>query len=170
MNKELLTQERLKELLSYDCETGLFTRRYSMNRHKEGSIAGAPHNKGYVQIMVDLKNYLAHRLAWLYVYGKFPDGQIDHINRIKTDNRIANLRDVDGSINQLNNGLRKHNSSGATGVMKDTRSNKWEAQIIFENKRYYLGRYDTVAEAKVVRETKEKELMSLKLQAHGLCV
>ena len=81
MNKELLTQERLKELLSYDCETGLFTRRYSMNRHKEGSIAGAPHNKGYVQIMVDFNNYLAHRLAWLYVYGKFPDGQIDQIGR-----------------------------------------------------------------------------------------
>ena len=166
----MLTQNRLKELLSYDCETGVFTRRFAINRHKEGGISGAPHNKGYIQIMIDTHNYLAHRLAWLYVYGKFPDGQIDHINRIKTDNRIANLRDVDGSINQLNNGLRKHNSSGVTGVMKDTRSNKWVVQLIFENKRYYLGRYQTVAEAKIARETKEKELMSLKLQAHGLCV
>lgn len=166
----MLTQSRLKELLSYDPETGLFTRLSTMTRHKVGSISGSPQNKGYVQIMIDTRNYLAHRLAWLYVYGEFPKGQIDHINRIKTDNRIINLRDVDNSINQLNNGIRKHNSSGVTGVMKDTRSNKWVVQLIFDNKRHYLGSYKTIDEAKLARETKEKELMRLKLQAHDLCV
>lgn len=170
MDKNMLTQSRLKELLSYDPETGLFIRLFTITRHKAGSISGSPQNKGYVQIMIDTRNYLAHRLAWLYVYGEFPKGQIDHINRIKTDNRIVNLRDVDNSINQLNNGVRKHNSSGVTGVMKDTRSNKWVVQLIFDNKRHYLGSYKTIDEAKLARETKEKELMRLKLQAHDLCV
>tara|TARA_R110000868_G_C10511556_1_gene732162 strand:- start:75 stop:587 length:513 start_codon:yes stop_codon:yes gene_type:complete len=170
MGKLMLTQSRLKEVLSYDPETGLFTRVSTKTRYKAGSVSGSPQNKGYVQIMIDSYNYLAHRLAWLYVYGEFPKGQIDHINRIKTDNRIANLRDVDNSINQLNIGVRKHNSSGVTGVMKDTRSNKWVVQLIFDNKRHYLGRYETVAEAKIAREEKEKELMRLKLQVHDLCV
>jgi hypothetical protein len=160
----MLTQKKLKEYLFYDEETGFFTRLKNIANQKIGSIAGAKHNKGYVQIMIDTNNYLAHRLAWLYVYGEFPKNQIDHINRIKTDNRIVNLRDVDNSTNQLNIGIRKHNSSGVTGVMRDTRKNKWVVQIIFDNKRYYLGQFDLISEAKIAREKKEKELTRIKLQ------
>ena len=98
----------------------------------------------------------------MYVYGEFPKNQIDHINRIKTDNSIKNLRDVDASTNHHNIGVRSHNTSGVTGVVWDSRSKKWKAQIILENKRYLIGTFKTVELAKIARQNKEKELMLLK--------
>ena len=96
----MLTQERLKELLHYDEETGLFTRKTRVASRMKGTISGARHNKGYVQIMIDGDNYLAHRLAWFYVYGEWPKNQIDHINRIKTDNKIPkNARFICSKVN-----------------------------------------------------------------------
>jgi len=166
----MLTQSRLKELLHYDEETGIFTRKTKIGRYKLGSISGAKHNKGYVQITIDGENYLAHRLAWFYVYGEFPKNQIDHINRIKTDNSIKNLRDVDASTNHHNIGVRSHNSSGVTGVIWSSRSKKWVAQIILNNKRHHIGTFKTVELAKVARQKKEKELMTLEHSAHGECV
>jgi hypothetical protein len=155
----MLTQERLKELFHYDPEIGVFTRKTKVGRYLAESASGAKHNKGYLQITVDGGNHLAHRLAWLYVYGHFPINQIDHINRIKTDNSIKNLRDVDASTNHHNVGLRCHNTSGFTGVVRDTRSGKWIAQIIYKTKRYYIGSFDDVELAVIARKQKEKELM-----------
>lgn len=160
----MLTQERLKELLHYDEETGVFTRKATLGRYLVGSVSGAKQNKGYIQITVDGSNFLAHRLAWLYVYGNFPINQIDHINRIKTDNRIKNLRDVDASTNHHNVGLRSHNSSGITGVVWDTRSNKWIAQIIYRTKRYYIGSFDNPELAGIARKQKETELITSEQQ------
>jgi hypothetical protein len=154
----MLTQERLKYLFDYDPLTGIFTRKVRIGIHKPGSIAGSPQNKGYIQMYVDKKNYLAHRLAWLYIYGSFPKIQIDHINRIKTDNRIDNLRDVSNSENQHNIGVRSHNQSGVTGVVWDSRSKKWKAQLIYENKRYNIGTFVNVVDAKAARENKFKEV------------
>ena len=162
----MLTQERLKELLHYDQETGVFTRKTKVGKYLAGSVSGAKHNKGYIQITIDGSNLLAHRLAWLYVYGKFPIDQIDHINRIKTDNSIKNLRDVDSSTNLHNVGLRSHNTSGVTGVVWNARSNKWIAQIIHKNKRYYIGCFETVESASIARKHKEKLLMQSELKAH----
>jgi hypothetical protein len=162
----MLTQERLKELLHYDPETGVFTRRTKVGRYLAGSVSGAKHNKGYIQITIDGSNLLAHRLAWLYVYGKFPIDQIDHINRIKTDNRIQNLRDVDASTNHHNVGLRSHNRSGITGVVWSARSKKWIAQVIYKNKRYYIGCFDTIEIASIARKHKEESLMQSKPQEH----
>lgn len=158
----MLTQERLKELLHYDEETGVFTRKEKIGRYLKGSVSGSKHRKGYIQITIDGENYLAHRVAWMYVYGEFPKDQIDHINRIKTDNSIKNLRDVDTSTNHHNIGVRSHNTSGVTGVVWDSRSKKWKAQIILKNKRYLLGTFKTVELAKIARQNKEKELMLLK--------
>lgn len=158
----MLTQERLKELLHYDEETGVFTRKEKIGRYLKGAVSGAKHNKGYIQITIDNENYLAHRVAWMYVYGEFPKNQIDHINRIKTDNSIKNLRDVDASTNHHNIGIRSHNTSGVTGVVWDSRSKKWKAQIILKNKRYLIGTFKTVELAKIARQNKEKELMLLK--------
>lgn len=154
----MLTQERLKELLHYDEETGLFTRKTKVANRIAGSIAGAKHNKGYVQIMIDCENYLAHRLAWFYVYGEWPKNQIDHINRIKTDNKIQNLRDVDNSKNQHNIGIRSHNSSGVTGVYQSSKSKKWIATIELNNKKHCLGTYRSLNEAKSARQEFEKKL------------
>jgi hypothetical protein len=86
-------QADLKQILDYDQNTGVFrwaTRK--CQRKRAGEIAGSVSNKGYVMIGIDYKKYSAHRLAWLYVHGDWPAGEIDHINRDRTDNRISNLR------------------------------------------------------------------------------
>lgn len=99
----MLTQARLKELLTYDENTGVFTRIKSV----QGSgyrVGNKPNGTGYLPVCIDYKSYLQHRLAWLYVHGEFPDGHIDHINRVKTDNRLCNLRvvtDFENSQNKL---------------------------------------------------------------------
>lgn len=159
----MLTKERLKELFFYDPNTGLFRRIKNVKGHSTGSLSNCQNAKGYVQIMIDYKNYTAHRLAWLYVYGKWPEDQIDHINRIKNDNRIANLKEANNSENQLNIPIRKHNTSGFTGVVKNSKENKWVAQIIRNNKRYYLGRYNFAHEAARAVAKKDDELKMLKL-------
>lgn len=99
----MLTVERLKALLEYEPETGAFRWKSPTNqRIRRGIATGRVGTKGYLYIGIDRKSYMAHRLAWLYVHGHWPLEQIDHINRIKTDNRIANLRDVPDAINKLN--------------------------------------------------------------------
>ena len=152
----MLTHERLTELLHYDESTGIFTRKVKVASRLAGSVAGAKHNKGYVQIMIDCENYLAHRLAWFYFYKEWPKNQIDHINRIKTDNRIENLRDVTNSINQHNNSTRRHNTSGTTGVMSLKSRNCWCAQIYVNNKRIYLGVFKTKEQAISARKEYEQ--------------
>lgn len=154
----MLTQERLKELLHYDEELGVFIRKTRVANRMAGSISGAIHNKGYVQITVDKKNYLAHRLVWFYVHGYWPKNQIDHINRNKKDNRIKNLSDVTNSINQHNIGVRSHNSSGFTGVYKSSRSRKWIATIEINGKKHCLGTFDSINEAASTRHNAESKV------------
>lgn len=91
--KTMLTQARLKELMAYDEGTGVFTRYKSVQRGGK-QVSCTPNKDGYFSANIDRKTYVQHRLAWLYVHGAFPEGHIDHINRIKTDNRICNLRVV----------------------------------------------------------------------------
>jgi hypothetical protein len=99
-----MTQEELHKLLEYNLETGEFFWKISVAKKiKPGKKAGQVCKiHGYETIGIKGKNYKSHRLAWMYVYGKWPEIEIDHINRIKTDNRICNLRDVTRSINNLN--------------------------------------------------------------------
>jgi hypothetical protein len=91
--------QRLKEFLIYDPETGLFTK---IRRNFKKPFAGTPHPVGYIRITIDKRFYLAHRLAWFYVKGKWPEADIDHINGDKTDNRFANLREASRSLNRGN--------------------------------------------------------------------
>jgi len=148
----MLTQAELKSLLHYNQETGIFT----WLKHNSGvSILKAGTNKGngYIQISLKRKRYLAHRLAWLYVYGEWPKQQIDHINGIRDDNRIVNLRDVSRSKNLLNqnhSNINKRNKSGVVGVSYFPRDNNWVAQFMVNGVTKYLGRYATVEEAKKV--------------------
>src|SRR5690606_33911522 len=104
-----LTQARLKQLLDYDPTTGIFTRRVSRGGMKKGSVAGFTSVKGYTVIGVDGKLYSAHRLAWLYVYGVMPR-EIDHRNRVKTDNSILNLREASRAMNNQNKVVGQKNS------------------------------------------------------------
>jgi hypothetical protein len=148
----MLTQERLKELLNYDEETGLFTRKKALAAKgcSINKIAGCLTVRGYWKISIDKKQYTAHRLAWFYVNGCFPESAIDHINGIKTDNKISNLRLVTHSENLQNiYKSRKNNKTSKTlGVSWYKRDKKWQAEIQVNKKRIHLGRYDSLSEAK----------------------
>lgn len=136
-----LTQKYLKELLHYNPNTGIFTWKVAKNSHaKVGDIAGYKKISDlYIAIKIDSKKYFAHRLAFLYVYGNFPKRNIDHINHIRDDNRIINLREVTHSENQRNSKKRKDNKSGFTGVCRGNNKNKWVAQIKANGKVKHLG-------------------------------
>lgn len=151
----MVTQERLKELFVYDKNTGLFHRKSGRGGKPKGSIAGTDKGNGYIQINVDKRLYLAHRLAWLYMYGEFPKEQLDHVNHERNDNRIANLREVTHQENGCNQKLRCTNTSGVMGVSWDKVRNKWAVAIKAKSKLIHLGRYKTKSRAISVREMAE---------------
>ena len=147
---EKLTCARAKALLDYCPETGLLTRKVSLSRSvKIGDVAGYAHpTKGYVSLFVDGVRYKAHRIAWLMYFGKWPSGQIDHINGNPADNRIANLRDVSNQTNSENKIHPKAgNTSGLLGVSWMSAANKWRAQIAIKRKVTYLGLFTSKEEA-----------------------
>lgn len=148
----ILTQDRLKELLSYDPKTGIFRWRvYRSQGARAGDIAGGYIGKGYLGICVDNKAYRAHRLAFLYVYGRFPAHTIDHINQVKDDNRIDNLRDVTNGENQMNAKKYRNNTSGITGVYWCKRRERWKARIGVKGTLIHLGSFLDIEDAKKVR-------------------
>jgi hypothetical protein len=140
----MIQLERLKNILSFNPDTGIFVWKESTaHRTKVGSVAGAVSVKGYVKIQVDRRLYAAHRLAWFYHYGEWPDGIVDHINRNRSDNRIANLRVVSASQNMRNCGLRSTNTSGYKGVSYFAHRKKWAAQIRIHGENWVVGMFDT---------------------------
>lgn len=151
-----MDQARLKVMLRYDPDTGIFTRKTSNGGFKIGSVAGATSLNGYRNIMVDNKSYSAHSLAWLYVYGKFPEYVIDHINHERSDNRIENLRDVKHSINCKNIRLTKNNPSGVPGVTWEKERKRWRVCIYVDNKRQRLGDFTCFRKAIKLRKETEK--------------
>lgn len=143
----MITQERLREVLSYDPATGVFTRRISRRKDRIGVPAGAPNGFGHIQIRVDGTLYLAHRLAFLYIYGSWPSTNIDHINGVPDDNRITNLRLATPKENQENVKRRIDNSSGVRGVNWSKRQSKWVARVQHFKQRISLGCFDSIFEA-----------------------
>jgi hypothetical protein len=154
MGNSAVTQARVKELFVYAPDTGVITRRVSVGRHgrhKKGSVVGTNQNHGYLVIGVDGRVYMAHRIAWLYTYGRWPAGDLDHINQDKKDNRIANLREVTRSQNMRNVSHHKHNSSGHVGVSWHKPRLKWRAYIFDKYKQKHLGLFDTFDAAVAAR-------------------
>ena len=147
MSDDILTQERLKELLSYDPETGVFVRVKSSGPAKIGAVAGTFHPAGYLHIQINGAKFLSHRLAWLYMIGAFPPDQIDHINRNKKDNRFVNLRAATHSENMHNQPKPKNNTSGFKGVAYHKQHKKWHASIRINNVLKHLGDFFTPEEA-----------------------
>jgi hypothetical protein len=144
----MLTSACLKTYLHYCPETGLFTWLRKISQNAKGSVAGTTTYQGYVAIAIAGKKYLAHRLAWLYMTGEMPSDLLDHINGIKNDNRIANLRPANKILNGQNMPrLKSNNTSGYTGVVKCSRSSKWIAQINVNRQCKVIGRYATAEEA-----------------------
>lgn len=141
--KKIPTQERVMELLDYNPLTGIFIRKVGRRGiAKEGSEAGNKRPTGYRRIKIDDVEYLSHRIAWLYVYGKLPDKQLDHINGVRDDNRISNLREVTTSENGQNQ--RRAQSDNKIGLLGVSMLNgKWRASIMAKGIKYYLGTYET---------------------------
>lgn len=140
---DALTAERLRAAVFYESDTGLFYRLpRAANRNYERPCGTVNKVIGYSIVSVDAKQRYAHRLAWLYVYGQWPNGSIDHINGVRTDNRIQNLRDVSHKTNMQNiRAANRRNASGFLGVMPSL--SKWQAQINIDGKQTYLGSFDT---------------------------
>lgn len=146
---DVLTAERLREVLSYDAETGAFRWKEQLApRGKIGMIAGNVADATRRRtIRIDKKLYLEHRLVWLFVHGRWPTNQIDHIDGDPGNNRLANLREATQSQNNFNQGLRRNNSSGIKGVSWDAARKKWAARISANGKVRALGRFETKEDA-----------------------
>jgi hypothetical protein len=144
-----LTQEVLKSELAYNEQTGAFVW-CRIGSPGFGRTVQTLNESGYVVMHVLGRLYRAHRLAWLYVHGVMPTQEIDHINRDRADNRIANLRLATSSQNKQNTPLRCDNTSGFRGVTKKRR--KWEARIDVDGKAIRLGVFPTPEEASAARQ------------------
>jgi hypothetical protein len=142
-----ITAERLRQLLHYDPERGVFTwlsrpAERSWNTRFAGTRAGTINGLGYVVIGILGRRYKAHRLAWLYVHGEWPGRELDHINCDKSDNRIANLRPATRSQNIANSRARSDSTSGLKGVRWHESSRRWLARLTAGGKRH-IGLFDT---------------------------
>lgn len=172
-----LTAERLRQLLSYNQDNGLFTwlkrdehefistRSYkSWTARYAGKSAGHKRrDTGYVIVVINGTQHKGHRLAWLYVYGRWPEHGIDHINGDRSDNRIQNLRDVPPRTNSENQRSAKSgNKAGMLGVSWHEKNKKWQAEICIDGKKHYIGTFKK-------QEDAHKEYISVKRAMHGGC-
>lgn len=160
MPKDFITQDELKSVLRYDPETGLFTWiKQLSSRGVLGSVAGC--GSRYWEIRINGQGYLAHRLAYLYMVGDWPDGTIDHINRCRHDNRWCNLRLATHLEQQHNLSRHIDNRSGYMGVtlrIDQPRKKKWRADIRANGRNITIGTYATPEEAHAAYIAKKQEL------------
>ena len=154
----MITQEELKELFTYCDETGNILRKVRTNqRNKVGDIAGTKLN-GYITIGVNGNPYKAHRLIWIMEYGSIDSKlQIDHVNGIRDDNRLVNLRLVTPSVNNQNRARPNHNKSGVIGVAWYEPLSKWSAKITVNKDRKHLGYFVDIKNAIKARQAAEIE-------------
>jgi len=140
----------IRQVLEYNKETGKFMWKVRVNsKVPSGTNAGTPQNNVYILITIKRKKHLAHRLAWFFEHGEFPNGQIDHINGVRTDNRLVNLRVVTTAENQHNQRKpRAGNPYLGVSVVKGTKY--WQAHIAANGKQKNLGRFKTPEEARDV--------------------
>lgn len=155
---EMLTRERVADLLEYDGEK-LIWKVSRARLARAGSAAGyvwtAPSGCQYLHVMIDGKKYKAHRLIWLLHYGAWPKQFIDHIDGNGLNNRVENLRDVSHTENQQNSRKSSANVSGVVGVIWHKQAQKWQAQIKAGGKRIHLGLFTDKAEAVAARKAAE---------------
>ncbi len=146
----MLTQQRLKELLHYDPQTGVFVWTKDLparSRAKSGTIAGCTLPRGYKQIKLDGVRYLGHRLAWLYVNGCWPTYEIDHIDGDPSNNTFSNLREASRAQNRANTRRKKNSVSGLKGVSWDITHQRWVARIGVGRRYVFLGTFNNKTDA-----------------------
>jgi hypothetical protein len=140
--------ERVRELLIYDPQSGVFTWRINRTgKALAGTVAGALDSDGYRQIRIDGRLYLAHRLAWLYVYGRWPRTDLDHVDLDRDHNAIDNLRPCSQSENNANTRVRSDNILGRKGVTYDATRRKYRARIRKHGRLYHLGWFELIEDA-----------------------
>lgn len=154
----------LKIAVSYNDETGVFTRLVSSGGVRAGEAAGSVKSNGYVYLSIAGKQHLAHRLAWFMVNGVWPENDIDHINGDRTDNRFCNLRLATRAENMQNERKARvsNKSSGLLGVSWSKAACKWAAGIKLEGKKKHLGLFD---DPQVAHEA----YLSEKRKIHDFC-
>lgn len=151
----MLTYEDVNKVLSYNPENGLLIWKQSANKRYAGKIAGNLNAGGYIETSYRRHRLYGHRVAWLLTNKEWPKDQIDHINGIRDDNRIENLRVVDNKQNHTNMKKHKGNSSGVTGVYRNNRAKKWQAYICVDYKQIYLGVFKYLVDAETARKEAE---------------
>lgn len=157
-NEIPITQAELMELFDYSKDSGEFKVKVKYNTmYNVGDSPKTKNKDGYYQLRINGKMYIQHRLAWLYCYGEFPTGDLDHINHIKTDNRISNLRVVDKSENNRNLPKRSDNTSGINGVWWHKDTKKWIAEGMFDGKKHYIGCFSDIEYAAIARKEFDME-------------
>lgn len=159
----MITQSDLKSITYYDKNTGLFTRLTSAGGFHVGTVMGRTDSYGYKQLTIRGQSYLAHRIAWLYVYGVWPTNEIDHIDGNRSNNAITNLRVVARKGNNQNiKRSRVTNTVGVLGVSKSGK--KFTARINSNGEQFHLGTFDTpekAHEAYIVAKRKLHEANTL---------
>lgn len=157
----MLTQQEALAALCYSPDTGELNWLVQRGRVVPGQRAGAFDHRGYLIVRIFGRIYKAHRVAWLMVHGSWPKGQIDHINGMKSDNRLCNLRDVSALINSQNQhkAQTRNRSSGLRGVTLDRFTGKWKAQLRFAGRNYQIGRFNSPEEAHHAYVTKKNALL-----------
>ncbi len=160
MTENILTQERLKELFTYNPYTGLFTRnkissKYANKKYSHGTVANYVDGEGYIAIRFGAAQLKAHRLVFLYMNGEMPVA-VDHINRVRTDNRWSNLRSSNDNINSKNKSIYKNNTTGCHGVQEVEYG--YRACIGGSKGRTYLGFYKNKEDAISARRAAEIKL------------
>lgn len=153
-----VTQKRLKQLLRYSPEAGVFEWRSPRHKVAEGALAGCVNENGYLYICLDGEVYRAHHLAWLYVTGLWPETEIDHADGDKLNNLFSNLRLATRAENCWNAKLKVGNTSGVKGVSLDKRTGQWDARIRCNGKQYFLGSHRLIEDAAAAVAKKRKEL------------
>lgn len=150
-----LSQERLREVLHYDPETGAFRWLVANSvRVRVGDAAGIKKlGHEYARITIDGKTYLAHRLAWFYVFGVWPKQFLDHADMNRHNNRISNLREATKAQNMQNKGMTSRNRSGVKGVSWSKQNKNWQAQCTVNGKHVHLGHFETIDEAALAYRT-----------------
>lgn len=159
----LLTAERLREVIHYDPYSGTFTRigppqTKRTRPDRIGAKTGARSKPGRATVHVDGHNYLAHRLAWLYMTGAFPPRDIDHRDNDPSNNRWINLRACNASQNLGNSKATKQTVSGCKGVTYCRQTGRWRAKIKWLGKNFHMGRFDSIEEARAAYAAKAREL------------
>lgn len=143
--------EDVRNQFDYNPETGVFTNKLATCRRPAGAVVGYLHSNGYRRLTLKGKTILEHRAAWAHYYGVDPPGQIDHINRDTTDNRIENLRATENVDNARNCSRSKHNTSGVNGVSLNKSKGKYKAKIHVNGKSIFLGWFTHKWEAALAR-------------------